>query len=131
MKHNAEIALERSTEYLAQMGEQRVLADKMLISNPQGNEDRCYQVPVAICETISDSAGIVRTDISTPDELSNSNANQINNTIRSVQDLPWKHADKDPQLSDEFFRYLDSSGASSRVKDKVKEMYLSANFESL
>jgi hypothetical protein len=113
------------------MGEQRVLADKMLISNPQGNEDRCYQVPVAICETISDSAGIVRTDISTPDELPNSNANQINNTIRSVQDLPWKHADKDPQLSDEFFRYLDSSGASSRVKDKVKEMYLSANFESL
>ena len=48
-----------------------------------------------------------------------------------MQDLPWKHADKDPQLSDEFFRYLDSSGASSRVKDKVKEMYLSANFESL
>ena len=131
MKHNAQVALERSTEFLAQIGEQRILANKILISNPQGNEDKCYQVPVAICETISDSAGIVRTEISTPDEISISNANQINNTIRRVQDLPWKQADKNQQLSDEFFRYLDTSVASARVKDKVKEMYLSANFESL
>jgi hypothetical protein len=131
MKHHAQIALEQSKDFLAQIGEQRVLTNKILISNPIGNEDKLCQVPVAICETISDSAGIARTEISTPDNIASNNASQIYNTIRSTKDLPWKEADKNEQITDEFCRCLEASNASSRVKDKIKAMYLSANFETL
>lgn len=48
MKHNAQVALEQSTEFLSQIGEQRVLTGKILISNPMGNESRTCQVPVVI-----------------------------------------------------------------------------------
>jgi hypothetical protein len=39
--------------------------------------------------------------------------------------------EKNEQISDEFCRCLEASSASSRVKDKIKEMYLSSNFETL
>ena len=131
MKHNAQVALEQSKEFLEQIGQQRVLTNKILISNPAGNDYKLCQIPVAICETVSDSAGFTRTEISAPSAISDYNASQINNTIRSTHDLPWKSAEKNEQISDEFCRCLEASSASSRVKDKIKEMYLSSNFETL
>jgi hypothetical protein len=131
MKKNAEIALEQSTDFLSQISEQRVLTRKILISNPEGNEDKICQIPVAICETINSSAGMVRTDISTPDGLTSSYINQINDKIRESKNLPWHQSEKSQLVSEEFNRLLNSSEKPSRVKEMINKLYSSSDFETL
>lgn len=97
MKNNAQYALEQSADFLTQIGKQRVLTNQILISNVQGNEDKTCQVPVIICETISDSANIPRTEIWTPDELTSANASEINNVIRDKTDMEWKEENFHPR----------------------------------
>lgn len=131
MKNNAQIALEQSTDFLSQIGEQRVLTNKVLISNPMGNDNHACQLPVAILETVNDPAGVPRIDISIPDILAPVSSNQINNTIRESSDLPWKHGEKPQLLSEEFDRIVDSSNVSSRVKDLIKKMFSSSDFKTV
>ena len=131
MKHDAQLALEQSTDFLSQIGEQRVLTSKVLINNPIGNEDRTCQVPVMICETINDSVGIPRTEISMTELLSASNAALINNTIRESNDLPWHKGEVSQFVSEEFINLVESSKVSARVKEKIKKMYFSSHFETL
>ena len=131
MKRNAQIALEQSTEFLSQIGEQRVLAGKVLISNPEGNEDKSCRIPVVICETISDPAGIPRTEIAVSDKLPEINVSQIDNTIRGEENMPWVREPVSPFVSEEFSRIVESSDASSRVKEMIRKMYTSSNFEIL
>lgn len=131
MKRNAQVALEQSTDFLAQIGEQRVLIDKILIFNPKGNDENTCQIPVAICETVNDTSGIPRTDVSVPDGLSEGNGNQIFNMVRTSNGLSWKLTGKDILVSEEFGRFLDASEVSPRVKDMIKKMYESADFETL
>lgn len=131
MKRDAQIALEKSADFLEQLGEQRVLTGKVLISNPNGNDVHLCQVPVAICETVSDVAGVPRTEISTPEGLSAIYSNQINNTIRGSEDLSWGKEEKPQILSEEFDRILDKSEASPRVKELIKKMYSTSDFETL
>lgn len=131
MKHDAQLALEQSTDFLSQIGEQRVLTGKVLINNPLGNEDRTCQVPVMICETVNDSVGIPRTEISMTNLLSSSNVSMINNTIRESNDLPWHKEELSQFVSEEFMNILESSNVSARVKEKIKKMYFSSHFETL
>lgn len=131
MKKNAQTALEQSKDFLTQIGEQRILTGKILMSNPKGNNDKVCQIPVAVCETLNDIAGIPRTDISIPEGLPAIYSNQINNTIRESDDLPWSDGEKSERLSEEFYRILYASNVSSRVKNLIKEMYLSSKFQTL
>ncbi len=131
MKKNAQTALNQSTEFLSQIGEQRVLTGKVLISNPMGNDTHTYQIPVAICETINDEAGISRKEILIPDTLSSNFSNQINNALRESNDLPWEQHEKSQLLSEEFDRLVNMSNVSPRVKKTIREMYSSSNFETL
>lgn len=130
MKHNAQIALEQSTNFLAQIGEQRALTQKLLISNA-GNQDEKCLIPVMICESVNNSAEIPRTDISTPENLSPANTNLINNVIRETPDLVWKKNENTEYITEEFNKYIDTSNASPRVKELARKLYSSANFESL
>lgn len=131
MKHDAQQALEQSTDFLSQIGEQRVLTRQVLISNPQGNTNRMWQVPVAICETSSDRSGILRTDVLTSDALPQAPAQLITNAVRSIEGLPWSRKQVPERLTSEFQRLLDSSAASPRVKEKIAQMYTSAQFDTL
>lgn len=131
MKRNTQTALEQSIDFLTQIGEQRALAETILISNPIGNEERTCQLPIVIYETVNDSVGIPRMEISTPDKLSDNNARDIYNALRESSELPWGNRDTDALVSEEFNRILGSSNLSSRVKDRIKIMYESANFETL
>lgn len=131
MKHDAQLALEQSTDFLSQIGEQRVLTGKVLISNPKGNEDKECQIPILICETINDSAGYPRTEVSIPEQLPNSSSNSIDNVVRGDSNLPWHHEDVISTITEEFLRLLDSSNAPKRVKDVIKKMYSSSDFETL
>ena len=131
MKHDAQLALEQSTDFLSQIGEQRVLTGKVLISNPKGNEDKECQIPILICETINDSAGYPRTEVSIPEQLPNSSSNSIDNVVRGDSNLPWHHEDVLSTITEEFLRLLDSSNAPKRVKDVIKNMYSSSDFETL
>ena len=131
MKRNAQIALEQSTNFLSEIGEQRVLTNKVLISNPAGNDNNTCQLPVAILETVNDTAGIPRKDVYSPDFLSDNLLNQIYNTVRDTDDLPWKQGEKPSALNEEFDRLMETSNASSRVKDSVRKMFMSSEFTIL
>lgn len=131
IKHDAQLALKQSSDFLSQIGEQRVLTGKVLINNPQGNEDKTCQIPVVICETINDSAGIPRTDISITDILPSTNASTINNAVRGMTDLPWHEEKISSLVSDEFLSILETSNVSVRVKEKIKNMFSSSHFETL
>lgn len=131
MKSNAQVALEQSTDFLSQIGEQRVLTNKVLISNPMGNDNHTCQLPVVILETVNDKAGFPRKDITTPDFLAPIYSNQINNTIRESDELSWKQGEKPQLLNEEFDRIVDASKASSRVRDLIKKMYSSSDFQTV
>lgn len=131
MKNNAQYALEQSADFLTQIGKQRVLTNQILISNVQGNEDKTCQVPVIICETISDSANIPKTEIWTPDELTSANASEINNVIRDKTDMEWKEEKFPPQVEEEFNSLVASSQASPRVKQMIQKLYASTESKTL
>ena len=131
MKHNAQVALEQSTDFLAQIGEQRLLTDKVLISNPMGNDDQTYQIPIVVWETLNDESGIPRTEVNSPEVLSKVDTDQINNSIRSSNELFWNKEDKSLMIAEEFDRLLDSASSNTRVKDLIKKMYLSSEILTL
>ena len=130
MKHNAQVALEQSTEFLSQIGEQRVLTGKVLISNPMGNESKTYQIPVVIWETLNDNSGIPRTEVNTPEALAKIHSDQINNVIRESETLPWGE-DQSSMVAEEFMSIVDSSASTPRVKDMIKKMFTSSDYKTV
>lgn len=130
MKHNAQVALEQSKEFLSQIGEQRVLTGKVLISNPMGNESKTCQIPVVIWETFNDNSGIPRTEINTPDALAKIHSDQINNVIRESSTLPWGE-ERSSIVTEEFMSIVDSSASNQRVKDMIKKMFTSSDYETI
>lgn len=131
MKHDALIALKQSSEFLSQIGKQRVLMEQVLINNPQGNGNHICQIPVMIFETINDSVGIPCTEVSMPDKLSNENCALIENSVRGSNKLSWNQKEVSPLIPEEFTRILESSNVSSRVKEEIRRMYSSSHFETL
>ena len=127
MKHNAQVALERSTDFLSQIGHQRVLANHILISNAEGNDDRSCYVPVIISETVTDSSMLTRTAAT----MSHVSADSIVNSIRSAADLGWHDAPKDANVAGEFNRLVDSSAASDRVKEMIRKLYAETDYNSI
>lgn len=130
MKHNAQVALEQSAEFLSQIGEQRVLTGKVLISNPMGNESKTCQIPVVIWETLNDNSGIPRTEINTPEALAKIHSDQINNVIRESETLPWGE-DQSSMVAEEFMSIVDSSALTPRVKDMIKKMFASSDYKTV
>ena len=130
MKHNAQVALEQSTEFLSQIGEQRVLTGKVLISNPMGNESKTCQIPVVIWETLNDNSGIPRTEVNTPEALAKIHSDQNNNVIRESETLPWGE-DQSSMVEEEFMSIVDSSASTPRVKDMIKKMFASSDYKTV
>lgn len=130
MKHNAQVALEQSAEFLSQIGEQRVLTGKVLISNPMGNESKTCQIPVVIWETLNDNSGIPRTEVNTPEALAKIHSGQINNVIRESETLPWGE-DQSSMVAEEFMSIVDSSASTPRVKDMIKKMFASSDYKTV
>lgn len=130
MKHNAQVALEQSTEFLSQIGEQRVLTGKVLISNPMGNESKTCQIPVVIWETLNDNSGIPRTEVNTPEALAKIHSDQINNVIRESETMPWGE-DQSSMVAEEFMSIVDSSASTPRVKDMIKKMFASSDYKTV
>lgn len=131
MKRNAQIALEQTTDFLEQIGEQRALARKIIISNPAGNDDRDFKIPVIIWETQSDASGATRAEVVTPRVLTRINASEINNAVRSSDNLQWSYGAQSPQVSVEFARLVDSSSSKDRVKSMAKRLFEQSNYKAL
>lgn len=130
MKHNAQIALEQSTDFLSQIGEQRVLTGKVLISNPMGNESKTCQIPVIIWESINDNSGIPRTEVKTPETLAKVHSDQINNVIRESDTLPWDD-ERSSMVAEEFISIVESSSSNQRVKDMIKKMFAYSDYKTV
>ena len=131
MKHNAQVALEQSSEFLTQIGEQRALTRQILISNVIGNEDHICYAPVLVCEMVGSESRQTRTEVQTTEFLSMANADRINNVMRNAEDLPWRSNDDVSQVNEEFTLLLESSNVSDRVKNMIRKLYSSAQFETL
>jgi hypothetical protein len=108
MKHNAQDVLQQSTDFLKQIGQQRVLTDQTLITNPKGNRSQTFLVPVYIMEKVSDESGIVSTDV----ELSNffdEEGPAVMSAVRRAEDLPWQTDGKlAPEIASAFLREVDA-----------------------
>lgn len=131
LKRNAQTVLEESTRFLSQIGEQRVLTSKVLIYNEEGNDDHDYLVPVLIRESVNDSSMASRLDVMTPADLETSTARAIDNSVRTSDSLKWHNGVCDPAVRDEFTRMVDMAQMAPRVKDKMRELFGSSNFEIL
>ena len=131
MKHNAQAAIHQATDFLTQIGEQRVLTNKVLISQLEDNSQKTCHIPVIISETVSDAQQNVRTEISVPEGLTNNEASRVTGVIRSQNDLPWSQGEVSPLVGDEFARLLDESNASPRVKELIRKLYDKKGYETL
>lgn len=131
MKHNAQAAIHQATDFLTQIGEQRVLTNKVLISQLEDNSQKTCHIPVIISETVSDAQQNVRTEISVPEGLTNNEASRVTGVIRSQNDLPWNKGEVSPLVGDEFARLLDESNASPRVKELIRKLYDKKGYETL
>lgn len=130
MKSNANTALEQSTQFLTQISEQRVLTNKVLISNPAGNDDKECKIPVVVCETISNDVGLKCVDITMPDGFNQKIKGEINNAIRS-KELEWKDETPSDIIAEEFAMLLESSQTSPRVKSMMRDLYAKTKFQVL
>ena len=130
MKSNASTALEQSTQFLTQISEQRVLTNKVLISNPAGNDDKECKIPVVVCETISNDVGLKCVDITMPDGFNQKIKGEINNAIRS-KELEWKDEIPSDIIAEEFAMLLESSQTSPRVKSMMRDLYAKTKFQVL
>jgi hypothetical protein len=130
MKSNANTALEQSTQFLTQISEQRVLTNKVLISNPAGNDDKECKIPVVVCETISNDVGLKCVDITMPDGFNQQVKGEINNAIRS-KELEWKDETPSDIIAEEFAMLLESSQTSPRVKSMMRDLYAKTKFQVL
>jgi hypothetical protein len=130
MKSNANTALEQSTQFLTQISEQRVLTNKVLISNPAGNDDKECKIPVVVCETISNDVGLKCVDITMPDGFNQQIKGEINNAIRS-KELEWKDETPSDIIAEEFAMLLESSQTSPRVKSIMRDLYAKTKFQVL
>lgn len=130
MKSNANKALEQSAQFLTQISEQRILTNKVLISNPVGNSDKECKIPVVICETISNDVGLKRVDITMPDGFKQHIKGEINNAIRSKA-LNWKDEAPADMIAEEFAALLETSSSSSRVKSMMRDLYAKTKFQTL
>lgn len=131
MKHNAQLAISQATDFLTHIGEQRVLTEQILISQPDDNSEKTCHIPVIISETVSDAQQNVRTEICVPEGLSGECATRVRGVIRSKDDLSWGENNASPLVGDEFARLLDESKASPRVKELIRKLYDKGNFETL
>jgi hypothetical protein len=62
-----------------------------------------------------------------------SNADQINNAVRSAENLPWgDHAPEQPdRVTEEFDRLLQASQADERVKKMITKLFQGAAYQTL
>ncbi len=131
IKHNAQVALEQSSEFLTQIGEQRALTRQILISNVIGNEDHMCYAPVLVYEMVGGESLQTRIEVKTAGFLSMANEESINNVIRNAENLPWHNNDDASKVNEEFSLLMESSNDSNRVKNMIRNLYSSTQFETM
>ncbi|MBP5771462.1 MAG: hypothetical protein J6W75_08900 [Bacteroidaceae bacterium] len=131
MKHNAQTALEQTTGFLEQIGQQRELTRQILISNASGNEDRVCHLPVLVFETVNDENGMSRMEVRTSETFNPNGSESINNALRSSDMLPWSQGQCPSQVADEFSLLMEQSSMKPRVKAMVQKMFSSSEFETM
>lgn len=129
VKANAEKAIRRSADFLARMGEQKRLTGLILHSQSSPADCDLLRVPVLIRESENDVSRIPRVDIFTPDSLDPTTASSLSDAVRSSSDLPWSDGSVQPELAERFASLMQSSSASSRVKDVAMRLFSSSNFK--
>lgn len=129
VKANAEKAIRRSADFLAQMGEQKRLTGLILHSQSSPADCDYLRVPVLIRESVNDVSRIPRVDIFTPDSLTPAPATLLSDAVRSSSDLPWRDSPVQPELAERLASLLQASSASARVKDVAMRLFSSSNFK--
>lgn len=131
MKRNAQIALEQSGDFLDNLNEQRMIAQRVLITGNRRNDDACMQIPVVVYETITNPSGIPSSDIKINDNMTGVNASDIQTAILTEKELPWTRQQLPEAVSEEFMRMVDASGKEARIKKLIQQMYASTQVETI
>ena len=129
VKANAEKAIRRSADFLAQMGEQKRITGIILHNQPSPDECGSLCVPVLVRESENDVSRFKRVDVFAPDAIAPETASLISDAVRSSADLPWSDAPAQLELAERFAYLMQESEASARVKDVAMRLFSSSNFK--
>lgn len=122
VKGHAKKAIEQSADFIADLSEQRILAQKVLVRSPKKNETHADYVPAAIAQYVIDAEGHVSTDVRPPEVLSPETASTVRNTLMSARDFTWKGT-LPKEVEDEFRRILASANVQPRVKQAIEKLF--------
>lgn len=130
MKHHARTAIEQSADFLSQISEQRVLTQKTVYHNPQGNDTQNRLLPALVSETINDAAGHFSVDVATPRFLPDDVARSVRFSVIGSDQLRWGGA-LPPQVQQEFLQLLQQAQVAPRVKQNIHRMFTAANTQTI
>ena len=130
MKGNAKEALDKTTDFLMQLGQQRQLTEKVLLDVRGVNDTKILLVPVLLLTTVADESGSIQNGMILPYDIDGRIADKIRNNVKE-DDLGWKENDVDVHVAEAFTAILAKKKLPQRVEKLMKIMFANAKFETL
>ena len=122
------------TSFLSDMNEQKKLTDRILLSSTSNARNAGLSIPVLISECNFDKFGNKKIDIIVSN-IQLSQATQLavkNAVIQNVDKMKWqREADIGKEVKSEFGRLLSDYHSSKRVKNMIRRLFLTNNFQTL
>jgi len=122
------------TNFLSDMGEQKKLTDRILLSSGSNALNATLSVPVIISESNFDKFDNKNIDITVSKiQLSQATQSAVKNTvIQNIDNMQWqKGAEIDKEVKSEFSKILSGSKSSQRVKDMTNRLFLANNYQTV
>ena len=130
MKGNAKEALDKTTDFLMQLRQQRQLTEKVLLDVRGVNDTKILLVPVLLLTTVADESGSIQNGMILPYDIDGRIADKIRNNVKE-DDLGWKENDVDVHVAEAFTAILAKKKLPQRVEKLMKIMFANAKFETL
>lgn len=131
IKHDSLKVIESTRSFLAQMNEQKLITDKILLNDiPSAEATRV--LPVIVTVSTIDRQGNSNLMVNVPEDLSESNQGMIKNEVYDQFDsFSWKDAEMDEKVSQEFNALMANSSASDRVKETASKLFANSMIQNL
>jgi hypothetical protein len=131
LKNNSKRVIEATKDFLYQMNEQKLITDKIVLTNIDA-KDAEHAIPVIICSSTIDRNGNESTSITVPETTAQLSLQTIENELmEQSSQLQWKFESDDEKVKQEFNKLVAESNASTRVKDLVTKLYEKSQIQNL
>ena len=121
IKYHSMQVLECSRQFVQNMMEQKILTDRILLSE-QGSKEAAIMLPVVISEC--NNANHSTVEVFVPSELldTQQQAEVKSEVFQNESNLQWKKSKATPELKNEFARLVANSSLKPRVKETINRL---------